>query len=180
MPADAPKPTKPRKLSISRKVILGVAFTLFMLALIALTSFISTRRFLAVSAKVAETREILERIERVLLALVRAARPEDYRPGELHGGVGGGSRGLVAHVQRDGNVPIPTNCWSVWVFFCVFFFFGVGEFEKPRGAPLRHHPVRRLEVGCARYAAQGCEVVGGEEEGVVELVFVDEEGGGEG
>jgi two-component system, LuxR family, sensor kinase FixL len=62
---DAPTPTKPRKLSISRKVILGVAFTLFMLALIALTSFISTRRFLAVSAKVAETREILERIERV-------------------------------------------------------------------------------------------------------------------
>jgi PAS domain S-box-containing protein len=62
---EPPKTTKPRRLSISRKVILGVAFTLLMLALIALTSFISTRRFLAVSGEVAQRRETLERIERV-------------------------------------------------------------------------------------------------------------------
>ena len=62
MPEDQPKP---RKLSISRKVIIGVAFTLVMLGLIALISFLSTRRFLNVSAQVTETREILERSERV-------------------------------------------------------------------------------------------------------------------
>ena len=56
---------KPRKLSISRKVIIGVAFTLVMLGLIALISFLSTRRFLNVSAQITETREILERSERL-------------------------------------------------------------------------------------------------------------------
>jgi PAS domain S-box-containing protein len=58
-------PPKPRKLSITRKVVLGVAFTLIMLALIALTSFMSTRRFLNTSAQVSRTREILESTERV-------------------------------------------------------------------------------------------------------------------
>src|SRR5688572_26778710 len=65
MSADTPKPTKPRKLSISRKVILGVAFTLLMLALIAFTSFFSTQRFLAVAAKVKQTRTTLDAINGV-------------------------------------------------------------------------------------------------------------------
>ncbi len=55
----------PSKLSISRKVILGVVFTLVMLVLIALVSLMSTRRFLATSATVSEDREVLERSERV-------------------------------------------------------------------------------------------------------------------
>ena len=54
----------PYKLSISRKVILGVVFTLVMLGMIALVSLISTRRFLATSAAVGEVREVLERSER--------------------------------------------------------------------------------------------------------------------
>ena len=57
--------TQPAKLSISRKVILGVIFTLIMLALIALVSLMSTQRFLATSASVAQVREVLERSERV-------------------------------------------------------------------------------------------------------------------
>jgi two-component system sensor kinase FixL len=58
-------PPKPRKLSISRKVILGVAFTLLMLALIAFTSFFSIQRFLAVVAKVNQTRTTLDTISGV-------------------------------------------------------------------------------------------------------------------
>ncbi len=62
--ADYPTPPqKPRKIPISRKVILSVAFTLLMLALIALTSFVSTRRFLAVTGEVAQTREVLEKVD---------------------------------------------------------------------------------------------------------------------
>lgn len=57
--------TQSAKLSISRKVILGVIFTLIMLGLIALVSLISTRRFLATSVAVSEVREVLERSERV-------------------------------------------------------------------------------------------------------------------
>lgn len=52
----------------------------------------------------------VERVERVLLSFIRAARPEDHGPGELHGGVGGGRRGLVAQVEGDGDVPVLTNC----------------------------------------------------------------------
>jgi PAS domain S-box-containing protein len=53
------------KLSISRKVTMGVGFTLVMLILIVLVSFISTRRFLETSEAIASSREILEHSERV-------------------------------------------------------------------------------------------------------------------
>ena len=62
MPEDPPKP---RKLSISRKVILGVTFTLMMLALIGFTSFYSIQRFMVVVAKVNQTREALDTINAV-------------------------------------------------------------------------------------------------------------------
>jgi two-component system, LuxR family, sensor kinase FixL len=53
------------RISISRKVKLGVGFTLVMLILIVLVSFVSTRKFLDISAAIAEGREILEHTERV-------------------------------------------------------------------------------------------------------------------
>ncbi len=59
-----PQPTA-NNLSISRKVVLGVAFTLVMLALIALISFVSTRRLLGTVAEANEVREMLERSERL-------------------------------------------------------------------------------------------------------------------
>lgn len=57
---------------------------------------------------------------------------------------------------------------------------GRGELEEQGGAPFRDGPGWGLEVGFAGEGADGVEVFGGEEEGVGELVFVDEEGGGEG
>ena len=56
----------PAKLSISRKVIIGAGFTLFMLGLIAITSFMTTQRLLETSLKVAERRENLLTSERLL------------------------------------------------------------------------------------------------------------------
>jgi PAS domain S-box-containing protein len=53
------------RISISRKVMLGMVFTLLMLGLIALVSWVSMRRFVLVWADIAQTREILERCERV-------------------------------------------------------------------------------------------------------------------
>lgn len=50
---------------ISSKVKLAVGFTLFMLALIALVSFISMRRFITLWEDIASRREILEHSERV-------------------------------------------------------------------------------------------------------------------
>jgi PAS domain S-box-containing protein len=64
----SPPASQPR-VSISRKVILGVAFTLIMLAMIAFTSWLSTRRFLANSQLVAETRAVLELNQRALWRL---------------------------------------------------------------------------------------------------------------
>lgn len=67
----------PEKLSISRKVILGAGFTLFMLGLIALTSFMTTRRLLETSAKVSEKREILltaERLQRRIVDMENGVR----------------------------------------------------------------------------------------------------------
>ncbi len=58
--------TAPAKLSISRKVIIGAGFTLFMLALIAITSFMTTQRLLETSAKIAEKRDVLLASERLL------------------------------------------------------------------------------------------------------------------
>ncbi len=58
-------PAVPR-LSISRKVIIGASFTLFMLALIALTSFMTTQRLLEVSRKIGEKRDVLLASERLL------------------------------------------------------------------------------------------------------------------
>jgi hypothetical protein len=52
--------------------------------------------------------------------------------------------------------------------------------EEDGGAPFGDGPVRCFEVGFAGDAAQGGEVLGGQEERVLVLVFVDEEGGGEG
>ncbi len=54
------------RISISRKVILGVVFTLVMLALIALTSVFATRRFQNNSEAINDTREVLEMSERML------------------------------------------------------------------------------------------------------------------
>ncbi len=62
--------TAPEKLSISRKVIIGAGFTLFMLGLIAVTSFMTTRRLLATSSKVEEKREVLLTSERLLRHLL--------------------------------------------------------------------------------------------------------------
>jgi len=53
------------RISISRKVTLGMVFTLLMLGLIALVSFISLKRFISGWTEIAQTREILERCERV-------------------------------------------------------------------------------------------------------------------
>lgn len=61
---EALTPPEPR-ISISRKVILGVIFTLVMLALIALTSFLATRRFQLNAEGIALAREVLETTERM-------------------------------------------------------------------------------------------------------------------
>jgi len=62
--SDVVTPPEPR-ISISRKVILGVVFTLAMLALIALTSFLATRRFQLNAEAIALAREVLETTERL-------------------------------------------------------------------------------------------------------------------
>ena len=65
------------KLSISRKVILGAGFTLFMLGLIALTSFMTTRRLLETAAKVSEKQETLltaERLQRRIVDMENGVR----------------------------------------------------------------------------------------------------------
>jgi len=61
MPENSPPTTE--KLSISRKVIIGAGITLLMLAMIAVTSFMTTRRLLEVSQKIAERRQIQLRSE---------------------------------------------------------------------------------------------------------------------
>ena len=63
-------PTAPVKLSISRKVIIGAGFTLLMLGMIAVTSFMTTRNLLETSKNVADKREVLLRSERLLRHLV--------------------------------------------------------------------------------------------------------------
>lgn len=54
---------------------------------------------------------------------------------------------------------------------------GWGSYFKQRGtAPLLNNPIRRLEISRAGDAAERGDVVSGEEEGVGELVGVEEEG----
>ncbi len=57
--------SQPAKFSLPRKVIVGVGFAFLMIGLIALVSFLSARRFLAVSAEVSAASGVLDRSERV-------------------------------------------------------------------------------------------------------------------
>ena len=61
MPENPPPMTE--RLSISRKVIIGAGITLLMLGMIAVTSFMTTRRLLEVSQKIAERRQVQLRSE---------------------------------------------------------------------------------------------------------------------
>ena len=83
-------PNAPEKLSISRKVIIGAVFTLFMLGLIAVTSFMTTRRLLETSRKVADRHEVLLTSERLLRHIL-----------EMENGV----RGFILSGQDEMLIP---------------------------------------------------------------------------
>lgn len=78
-------------------------------------------------------------------------------------------------MQRDGDVPVLLCV----VCGAVGHGFGDSELDESGAAPLGDDPVWGLEVGGAGEAAEAGEVFGSQEEGVVELVFVDEEVRGE-
>lgn len=65
-----PPPLTPQRVSIRRKVVLGFGLALAMLGVIALITWRSTRAFLQTAEMVAQTREVLERSERVLRHLM--------------------------------------------------------------------------------------------------------------
>ena len=52
---------------------------------------------------------------------------------------------------------------------------GNRDLEQRGTAPFPNNPVRCFEIGGASDGAEGMQVLGGEEEGIGELVFVDEE-----
>lgn len=62
----------------------------------------------------------------------------------------------------------------------VFFVVRHIEFKQRSTPPLPNNPIRGLEIRGPSQRAQRDQVVRGEGEGVEELVFVDEEVGGEG
>jgi two-component system, LuxR family, sensor kinase FixL len=63
-------PTAPEKLSISRKVIIGATFTLVMLGMISVTSFMTTRRLVETAERVGEKRDVLLRSEQLLRHII--------------------------------------------------------------------------------------------------------------
>ena len=85
----------------------------------------------------------------------------------------------VAEVEWDCRVPLPVGFFVAFGYCCWGGWWG--EFEEQSGAPFWHCPDRGFEIGGGGgERAEGEEVVGGEEVGLRELVFVGEEGGGEG
>lgn len=54
----------------------------------------------------------------------------------------------------------------------------MGQLEKDGGTPSRDGPVGCFEVGLSCYVAEVHEILRGEEERVLELIFVDEQSRG--